>query len=304
MTKKQEDKNIRAVIKISFTKKIRKLFELQGVCLKFNFMEIFDILTACVSEFQIVCANESNGKPLVKQMQALSSQNFDYIQDKEDFRRQVMIFLQNLWTHQILLEDCILVSGLIFSKLYQSSSSDYNNLLEIARIEDSPHREWVSMSILRGIIFSNSSGRSEDLKHLVQVTLCEIDTCIIQNRSVLISRHLENLLSLFAAEEKLLSYDHRWTGQQIVLLVSRTVRLKADLVDYKSRDLVKWHLSHLQAHGSDKDKENFASAIMECLPEKNKVSLQIFSAICSVTLENSCIYESIFRLSLPCLAYT
>jgi len=260
-------------------------------------MEIFAILATCISEFKLICACENQGKKLVKSLQFLSSQKLDQIDDA--LKIDIVSFLQDLWHHPVLLEDCIIVSGLIFSKL--NSAMEYSKLLSIANIDQCPQKEWISMALLRGIISSTASKRPEQLKFLTRISLLEIDSALLNNRSILISRHLENLLSLFEIERSLDCYDQLWAGKQIVLLVGRTVRLNADIVDYKSRDLVKWHLNYLSVCVNYQDKEKFVLSILDCLPESSKVSLQIYAALCAIDFESTSIYERIFKLSLPCL---
>lgn len=258
-----------------------------------------NLLSDCKREFAVSCENGDNKRRLVKCLQDLASQHLEGIDD----RREIEEFLHSLWNCPVLLEDCILVSGIIFAKL--NSQLIYSELFKKAQIHNLNNNDWIAVAFMRGILLDPSlASRNispEQLEELASITLEAIDSAITLNRTVLVSRHLENILHIYTAESKINCYDPIVRGNQILSLVSRALRLNTDLTDYKSRDLVKWHLNDLGLQQNLDLEIAFAKNLLECLPEMNKISIQIFSSLSSLSSQDSFIKDQIFRLSLPCL---
>lgn len=253
---------------------------------------IAKLLAECENEFIISRENGDNKRRLVKFLQDLASHPLDQI----DNINQIECFLQSLWNCPILSEDCILVSGIIFAKL--NPGIHYSDLCEKSQIVHHRNGDWVSAAIIRGILLS-SQNSCEQLNELVNVTLKAIDVAILNNRTVLISRLLENVLQVYTAELKMNCYNSTHRGEQILSIVNRTLLLKSDLTDYKSRDLVKWHLNALQNNLNYQ--VEFAKNLLEYLPEVNKISIQIYYSLCCLNFQDSFIQNHIFELCLPCI---
>ena len=254
---------------------------------------ITELLMECRNEFATSSENGDIKRKLVKLLQEMASFKLDPDQDYPE----IEIFLQSLWNNPVLLEDCILVSGLIYTKL--------NSRLQFAEIREKVnehillHGDWVTMSLIRGSLLA-SSHSSDLLSQLEGITVSAIEEGISNNRIVLISKHLENLLHIYTIDSP---YPIKYRGQQVISIVSRTLRLNSDLIDYKSRDLIKLHLNILKAQASENERDEFALDLLDCLPEMNKVSVQIFDTLCTVDSLNSSNRARIFKSILPCLRY-
>lgn len=257
---------------------------------------ISDILNSCRLEFIKSIDNDDNNRNLVKLLQKLSIQKFDNIDLHEDIEE----LLTRIWKHPVVLEDCILVSGIIFAKLYPEL--EYSSLCEKALVENLDNSDWIKMSLIRGMIqdrdFRLFSGQLEQLGRL---TASSIDDGLSRSRIVLICRHLENLLHIFNIEYDLGAYDINSRGDQIKNIIGRALRLNSDLMDHKSRDLIKFHLNVISLVGSSDDCSHFTSNILDCLPEMNKISIQIFDSLCTLKFQEQSIFLRIFKLTLPCL---
>lgn len=253
---------------------------------------ITDLLAECRAEFATSSDNGDNKRKLVKLLQELSACEID---PDEDYP-EICKLLQCLWNNSVLLEDCLLVSGSIFTKL--NSKLSFPEIFEKATVHSLLHGDWVTMSLIRGALFA--SNRSSDvLDQAEEMTVSAIEHAIINNRLVLISRHLENLLHIYTADA---SYDIESRGQQIISIINRSLRLNSDLADYKSRDLIKFHLSALKGkQTSDNERDRFGNNLLDCLPEMNKVSVQIIDALCNLESLNLSIQTRIFKVVLPCL---
>lgn len=283
-------------------------------------------------------------RKLVKSLQELTILNYESI--PSHFIVEIKDLLRLIWNHPILLEDCILVSGIIFAKFSISTSfptfNSYENICELAGIQELIHSEWVGMSLLRGLLLkiSEKEKSPELLQSLALKTFSFIDEALKTNRIVLLSRHLENLLQIFTIEytQNPISYNLSARGQQQLVLITQTLRLKVDLVDYKSRDLIKWHLSVIFKDSEPIESESFVSvfesdttvyveavipeesqtesepeifieSLLTSLPEMNKISIQIYDTLLSLSSATSklskrfitSLYTRIFDLSLPCL---
>ena len=153
------------------------------------------------------------------------------------------------------------------------------------------------MSLIRGSLLTSSLS-SDLLGHLEQMTISAIEEGISNNRIVLISRHLENLLQIYTLDSE---YMIELRGQRVISIVSRTLRLNSDLTDYKSRDLIKFHLNILKTQSSDIDRGSFTLGLLDCLPDMNKVSVQIFDTLCTMESLSPSIQTRIFKSVLPCL---
>ena len=256
---------------------------------------IIDLLNKCRLEFNRSTDIGYDKKKFVQLLQELSLQKFDLLNDTFYIEK----FITDIWDHPVLFEDCILVSGIIFAKL--NIELEFIKICEKASIEKFKNKDWIGMSLLRGIIQDPRSKLSqEQLEHLAKSTMSSIDEA--GNRIVLICRHLENLLQIFTAEQELGCYNVNSRGHTIVHIVNRTLRLDADLTNYKSRDLIKWHLSILSKQGNSEDCVIFSSTVLDCLPEMNKISIQIYDALCSLECQDHSIHARIFKLTLPCLS--
>ena len=289
-------------------------------------------------------ATGDSTRKLVKSLQELTILNYESIPSHLSLK--IKDLLRLIWNHPILLEDCILVSGIIFAKLSFSKSlppfNSYENICELAGLQELIHSEWVGMSLLRGLLLNiPATEKSLELLHsLASKTFLFIDEALKTNRAVLLSRHLENLLQIFTMEytQNPSSYNISARGHQQLVLITQTLRLKVDLVDYKSRDLIKWHLSVILKDPepkilslieskstnpedsqvkftfppeSEAEAEIFIESLLTSLPEMNKVSIQIYDTLLSLSSATSklskrfisSLYTRIFDLSLPCLRY-
>ena len=259
--------------------------------------KVDDLISKCEDELKIAFENGDNKRILVKILQELASQKYDLVPSAQRIEK----ILQNLWNHPVLLEDCILVSGIIYTKLHQGLS-----FLELCKKSCANHvknEEWVTMSVMRGISLNTHLPKSKDqLDQLVEITFAAINEGFTSNRSVLISCHLENLLNIFTCEKESNVYNIQVRGSQIISIINRTLRLNADLTDYKSRDLIKWHLNVLNSHQLQEEYINFATSLLDCLPEVNKITVQICDALCSFNFQdNQLITSRILNIVLPCL---
>lgn len=250
---------------------------------------ITEYLAECGAEFAISSENGDNKRKLVKLLQELSSCEIDPDEDYSEIGK----FLQCLWNHSVLLEDCILVSGLIFTKI--NSKLSFPEIFEKANVPSLLHGDWVTLSLIRGALFAPNP---DVLEQAEGITISAIEHAIFNNRIVLIARHLENLLNIYTTDS---SHDIVSRGQQILSIINRSLRLNSDLADYKSRDLIKFHLNVLKEKASDNERDSFANSLLDCLPEMNKVSVQILDALCILESLNFSIQTRIFKSVLPCL---
>lgn len=256
--------------------------------------KIVDLLAKCENELEKSFENGDNKRIVVKSLQEIASQKYDLA----PYAYRLEKIFHILWDHSVLLEDCILVSGIIFTKMNQGIS--YLEICEKAK--SLKNEEWVYMSIMRGILLDHAVPKSQDqLNQLAEITISAINLGFTSNRSVLISRQLENLLSIFTLEQNLNVYDFQGRGNQIISIVTRALRLNADLTDYKSRDLIKWHLNILISLDNSIHYTNFSVTLMDCLPEANKITVQICDSLCAFDFKNNLIPMRILKLVSPCL---
>ena len=261
--------------------------------------KIVDLLVKCENELEKSFENGDNKRILVKSLQEIASRKYDDLAPAPSSQKLEKI-LQTLWNHSVVLEDCILVSGIIFAKLHQGLN--YVELCEKAHSKSLKNEEWVTVSLMRGILLDVTVLKSQDqLNQLAEITLSAINAGLTSNRSVLISRQLEDLLSIFTFEQNLNVYDIQGRGAQIISIVNRTLRLNADLTDYKSRDLIKWHLNILSTLDNPLYYTNFAVTLLDCLPEVNKITVQICDSLCSFNFQNYSIPTRILAIITPCL---
>lgn len=252
---------------------------------------ITELLADCRNEFAVSCENGDSKRKLVKLLQELASVKIDPDHDYPEIES----FLHSLWNNSVLLEDCILVSGLIYTKI--NSKLAFTEICAKADVPKLLHADWVTMSLIRGSLLTSSLS-SDLLGHLEQMTISAIEEGISNNRIVLISRHLENLLQIYTLDSE---YMIELRGQRVISIVSRTLRLNSDLTDYKSRDLIKFHLNILKTQSSDIDRGSFTLGLLDCLPDMNKVSVQIFDTLCTMESLSPSIQARIFKSVLPCL---
>ena len=252
---------------------------------------ITELLVNCQAEFASSSENGDNKRKLVKLLQEMASCEIDPDQDYPEIEK----FLKSLWNNSVLLEDCILVSGLIYTKI--NSKLFLPEICSKVNVKSLLHNDWVVMSLIRGALLA-SSHSSDLLKQMEEMTIYAIETGISNNRIVLISRHMENLLHIYTVDT---AYNIEFRGQQINSIINRTLRLNSDLTDYKSRDLVKFHLNILKERASGYQLNKFALDLLDCLPEMNKTSVQIFDSLCTLDSLNPSIHAQIFKLILPCL---
>ena len=259
---------------------------------------MLSLLDRCKVEFTSSCENGDSNRKLVKLLQDLAGCTFDRKAEPVEIEN----FLRTLWNHPFLLEDCILVSGIIFAKL--NPTLNYSDLFEKAQVGALQHSgDWVSVALIRGLLLNNSVS-SGQLEELFGATTKAVDVGLLGNRTVLVSRHFENMLHIFNAESSLNSYNAAIRGSQILSLVSRTLRLKADLTDYKCRDLVKFHVNFLNSQQNTQTAASlieFTNGLLECLPEMNKISIQIYCSL--IPSDSDLVQKRIFDLCVPCLKY-
>jgi hypothetical protein len=262
--------------------------------------KIIALLAKCDNELEKSFENGDNKRILVKTLQEIASEKYDLTRSAHKLEN----IFHTLWDHSVLLEDCILVSGIIFTKMNQNLN--YLELSEKVKVhaKSLKNEEWVYVSLIRGILLNDSVLKSQaHLNQLVEITISAINSGLTSNRSVLISRQLENLLSIFAHENILNVYDFQSRGAQIISIVNRTLRLNADLTDYKSRDLIKWHLSVLSSLSLDNSiyYTDFAAILLHSLPEVNKVTVQICDSLSAFDFKNYSIPARILTIITPCL---
>lgn len=252
-------------------------------------------------EYPISCENGDSNRKLVKILQDLATRNFDQINAKEEMES----LLKSLWDNSVLLEDCILVSGIIFAKLYPQMN--YFELCQRANVDSLQQRDWVSLALMRGIFLNTAYVKtiklSTEFEELIDLTVSSIFTGIINNRIVFVSRHLENLLFIYTAELSMNLYNPNTRGNQIISIINKTLLLKSDLTDYKSRDLIKWHLNvltNLQQNFEEKIIK-FSEMLLDSLPEATKISISIYLTLGSFEFQSASVKTRIFELCLPCL---
>lgn len=227
-------------------------------------------------------SNSNDWRPLLKILQKISICDLSSGSDTEC----LLEFITTLWNHHTLLEDCILVSGIIFAKIHSIGSKtveSFSKLCEIAEMSSQKYQEWIEIALIRGFLLSTSKEkRSEEFfETLYTASMEALEENIKVNKIVLISRHLENILQIFTAEFDQKVYCSEVRGSQILSLVTRTLRLKSDLIEYKSRDLIKWHLTVLHSSATPDIFQAYCDKLYTTLPEMSKVSLQIFDFLCS-----------------------
>lgn len=258
--------------------------------------KIVDLLTKCENELERAFENGDNKRSLVKILQEIASRKYDLVPVALKLEK----ILQALWNHPVILEDCILVSGIIFIKLNQGLN--YVELCEKVHSKSLRNEVWVTTSLMRGILLDATVLKSQDqLNQLTEITLSGINAGLKSNRIVLIARQLEDLLDIFTFEQNLNAYDIEGRGAQIISIVNRTLRLNADLTDYKSRDIIKWHLNILSTLDNPVYYTNFAVILLDCLPEVNKITVQICDSLCSFNFQNCSIPARIMAIIIPCL---
>ncbi len=207
----------------------------------------------------------------------------------------LQVVLAKLWNHDLLLDDCILVSGILFVRSRLAQQQEPIQEILNHSVEQYKQADWIRLGILRGLLVVCKSSLLTFLPDLLQMTETEIQSAIQANRLILVARHLENLLQILE-----LNYNNGILpaafSQAICLTLSKTLLLKSDLVEYKSRDVIKFQYQKLDSS----DAERFLFDTLELLPEIGKVALHCFdSALQEERGISKALASVIFEHSLP-----
>lgn len=222
-----------------------------------------------------------NARTILNTLQKLSVLDLTGVKD------HLVSILHRLWNHDLLLDDCILVSGIIFVRL--QGKGDFKEILNYSAYSEFKHADWVFVGIIRGVILA-SKGTSE----MLALTEAEICAAIQKNRLILVARHLENFIQILEAKYAAGEAPAE-VSSLILAILSKTLLLKSDLVEYKSRDLIKLQYQKL---ASDEG-EHFLLNVLECMPETSKVAVQCFDAALDSEHVSEQLSTLIFNRSLP-----
>lgn len=260
---------------------------------------LHDLIMKCQSDYSDATFTGDNQRRLVKLLREISLATLDDSSIHDELNKLFSL----LWNDSVLLEDCILVSGFIFAKMH--ANQDFSSLCALSDSRNLRNLDWVELALLSGVLLRDlSTTSSSNLRNLARICEVKIFALLSTARSVLISRYIENLIQIFVIENtRTGSYDFASCGSVIVLIVSQTLRLKVDIVDYKSRDLIKFHINALLSKQMIAEYLQFTSEIVDSIPDSSKVALQIFELICSnrqVPLGSNLVTK-IFHSTLSCL---
>lgn len=213
-------------------------------------------------------ADTVNARNLLALLQKLSAAP---LQDLLNHQEKLMQILSILWNHDQLFDDCILVSGILHVRL-AGPSADLDALLRAESYSEHKHADWVFLGVICGILIAQFP--SESLAQIPLLAANEITLAIQKNRLILVARHLENIIQYYQSAYKSgLNPSDQTT--LIISILAKTLLLKSDLVEYKSRDLIKLHYQAL----SGAEAESFISKVIQCMPDIGKVAVQCYDTV-------------------------
>lgn len=234
--------------------------------------------------------------------------------------------LSALWNHDLLLDDCILVSGILYVRSKLAASASIEEILKKESYDAYKHSDWVRLGIVRGLLVvgsgtvpsaptlssssssatvtttaSSSSSLRSFLPQLLTITESGMLEAIQTNRLILVARHLENLIQCLELEYTINESLPQTFNSSISGILSKALLVKYDLVEYKCRDLIKLQYRSLALSVGSEAAEEFLLGVLALLPEVGKVALQCFDAALDdqETGISDSLARVIFEQSLP-----